>query len=74
MAVLSCVFYKQCYPNSRLEVIESSYSAKYVSPLLEMTLLSIQFMQFVIALDIIEDFLEGEGFKYLRLVSGASTW
>jgi hypothetical protein len=31
-------------------------------------------MQFVIALDIIEDFLEGEGFKYLRLVSEASTW
>jgi hypothetical protein len=72
MAALNCVFYKQCYPNSRPEAIEFSYLAKYVSPLLEMTLLSIQPMQFVIALDIIEDFLEGEGFKYLRLVSGAN--
>ena len=25
-------------------------------------------LQFVIALDIVEDFLEGEGYKYLRLV------
>src|SRR5579863_6579581 len=33
-----------------------------------------QSVQFVVALDIIEDFLEGEGFKYLRLVSRASTW
>ena len=28
-----------------------------------------QVLQFVIALDIVEDFLEGEGFQYLRLVS-----
>ena len=28
-----------------------------------------QSVQFVVALDIIEDFLGGEGFKYLRLVS-----
>jgi len=31
------------------------------------------FSQFVVALDIVEDFLEGEGFKYLRLVSVTST-
>ncbi|SRR6266849_4476699 len=30
--------------------------------------------QFVIALDIIEDFLVGEGFQYLRLVSEIRTW
>jgi hypothetical protein len=74
MAVLSCVFYKQCCPNSRPEVIGSSYSVKYVPHLLEMMLLSMQPIQFVVALDIIEDFLEGEGFKYLRLVSWANTW
>lgn len=27
------------------------------------------FSQFVLALDVIEDFLRGEGFKFLRLVS-----
>jgi hypothetical protein len=30
--------------------------------------------QFVIALDIIEDFLVGEGIQYLRLVSGTRKW
>ena len=30
-------------------------------------------MQFVIALDIIEDFLEGEGVRFLRLVSETYT-
>ena len=31
-------------------------------------------VQFVVALDIIEDFLGGEGFKCLRLVSETRTW
>ncbi|KAH9045968.1 SNF2 family N-terminal domain-containing protein, partial [Lactarius hengduanensis] len=31
------------------------------------------FSQFVIALDLIEDFIDGEGFKHLRLVSETST-
>ena len=72
--MLSCVSYKQCYPNSGPGDIESFYSVKYVSPLIEAILLSTRPVQFVVALDIIEDFLEGEGFKYLRLVSEASTW
>lgn len=74
LAVLSYVFYKQCYPNSDPRDTESFYSVKYVSPLIEAILLPTQLVQFVVALDIIEDFLEGEGFKYLRLVSEASTW
>jgi hypothetical protein len=37
-------------------------------------MLPMQPAQFVLALDIIEDFVEGEGFRYLRLVSDTRTW
>ena len=73
MAVLSCVSYKQCCPNSSPGGIESYYSAKSVTLLIETTPLLRQPAQFVVALDIVEDFLEGEGFKFLRLVSVTST-
>ena len=72
--MLSCVFYKVFSLNSRPGDIEFYYSAKYVYFLIEANFLPMQPAQFVIALDIIEDFLVGEGFQYLRLVSETRTW